>query len=128
MHAQPPPLEYSTYGDSYAQVATLAFLNLFHGVPFIVLVGVYCRRRWAVTQPRCATDGLTRFLTRWWSLFILALVALAAVEETLWDLLVWRTGYYATPLATPLSPAGISLATAALSTPQVLLPLVVVAA
>ena len=64
MHAQPPPHECSAYGDSYVQVATLAFLNLFHGVPFIVLVGVYCRRRWAVTQPRCATDGLTRFLTR----------------------------------------------------------------
>ena len=106
--------------STHSQVATLAFLNLFHGVPFIVLVGVYCRRRWADTQPRCVTDGFTRFLTRWWTLFIGALVALAAVEETLWDLLVWRTGYYATPLATPLSPTGLSIATAALSTPQVL--------
>ena len=100
------------------QVASLAWLNLFHGVPFILMVGVYCRRRWADLQPQGRSDELLRWLTASWGRFVAALVALALAEEAAWDALVWRTGTYAPPLAQPLSPLGTSVAVAALSTPQ----------
>ena len=49
-----------------SQVVTLAFLNLFHGVPYMIMVGTYCRRRWANLEPASCGDAFTRWLTRHW--------------------------------------------------------------
>jgi len=72
------------------EVATLAALNLFHGVPFFVMVFQYCRRRWASLEPAGCADRLTVLLTRRWYVFLLFLVALAVLEELLWDALVFQ--------------------------------------
>jgi len=48
------------------EVVTLAFLNLFHGVPYMIMVGTYCRRRWANLEPASCGDAFTRWLTRHW--------------------------------------------------------------
>ena len=66
---------------------TLAFLNLFHGVPFFVMVFQYCNRRWAALEPAGCGDRLTVLLTRRWYVFVLVLCLVALVEELLWDAL-----------------------------------------
>ena len=106
-------------------MVTLGFLNLFHGVPYMIMVGTYCRRRWAHLEPASCGDAFTRWLTRHWCAkrqrtpehrlpgpcagssappppvlalfalplrctFLLVLVALAVVEEMLWDALVFQ--------------------------------------
>ena len=78
-------------GTFYDQeVLTLAWLNLFHGVPFMIMVGVYCRKRWATLPPSACTDQVIVLLTRRWYIFIPTLVLLAVVEDVLWDALVWQ--------------------------------------
>ena len=111
------------------QVVTLGFLNLFHGVPYMIMVGTYCRRRWSHLEPASCGDALTWWLTRHWCAkgqhtpahrlprpssgssppppppphhapvlfalplrcsFLLVLVAVAVVEELLWDALVFQ--------------------------------------
>ena len=58
-------------GTFYDQeVLTLAWLNLFHGVPFMIMVGVYCRKRWATLPPSACTDRVIVLLTRRWYVFI----------------------------------------------------------
>ena len=47
-------------------MVTLGFLNLFHGVPYMIMMGTYCRRRWAHLEPVSCGDALTRWLTRHW--------------------------------------------------------------
>ena len=47
-------------------MVTLGFLNLFHGVPYMIMAGTYCRRRWAHLEPVGCGDALTRWLTRHW--------------------------------------------------------------
>ncbi len=70
------------------EVVTLAYLNLFHGIPFFVMVFMYCQRRWASLEPAACTDRLTALVTRSWPLFIGFLVALALTEQLLWDALL----------------------------------------
>eukprot|EP00322_Chrysochromulina_rotalis_P009777 CAMPEP_0115866474 /NCGR_PEP_ID=MMETSP0287-20121206/20267_1 /TAXON_ID=412157 /ORGANISM="Chrysochromulina rotalis, Strain UIO044" /LENGTH=458 /DNA_ID=CAMNT_0003321041 /DNA_START=35 /DNA_END=1411 /DNA_ORIENTATION=- len=72
------------------EVATLAVLNLFHGIPFFVMIFQYCRRRWASLEPAGCGDRLTVLLTRRWYVFLSALFALALLEELLWDALVFQ--------------------------------------
>merc|ERR1712070_1232183 len=78
-------------GTFYTQeVFTLGWLNLFHGIPFMVMVGVYCRKRWAALPPAACSDRVIVLLTRQWYLFVPCLVLLAIVEDVLWDVLVWQ--------------------------------------
>jgi hypothetical protein len=57
-----------------------------HGVPYLALVWLCGRRRWALDS------GWRGAIFRpWaWALFLLPLLLLAYGEEWLWDLLVWR--------------------------------------
>ena len=66
---------------------TLAMLNLFHGVPFFVMIYQYCKRRWASLEPAGCGDRLTVLLTRHWYVFVTVLFLIALVEEILWDAL-----------------------------------------
>ena len=117
----PPPL----------QLLGLAWLNLFHAFPSILLVQIYCRNRWATLEPLGAVDRFTSVVTSRWPLYLLALFAAAFVEELLWDLFVWQQHLprilwpawwaHATEeeKAIELSPRALSVAVAALSTPQI---------
>jgi hypothetical protein len=79
------------------QVLSLAFLNLFHGVPSFVLVYFVCQRRYAGKEARelGATDRLTVAMTSpgRWPVYLAFLVSLAVVEELLWEVLVGDLGY-----------------------------------
>merc|ERR1711871_1217437 len=115
-------------GTGDGEVLTLAWLNLFHGIPFMVMVGVYCRKRWANLPPSACSDRVIIVLTRRWYLFVPFLFLLALVEDALWDALLWQD--YMPAVWDKLLPQmegslpeltdyQISLATAALSTPQI---------
>ncbi len=58
-----------------------------HGVPYVALVWIYCRRKWTGSQARGWLTVISR--PRWVVAFVGVLVALAFCEEGLWDLLVW---------------------------------------
>ncbi len=67
-----------------------AFINLFHGIPFLGLVWYRCNRRW-----QGASGGPSRLVAwlsqrRNWLWFLLPLWVFALAEETLWDGLVWQ--------------------------------------
>lgn len=97
-----------------------AFLNLFHGVPYVALVWLRVRR-----NPEL--QGRTRAFVPWiarggrWLVFYLVLFGVALAEESLWERFVWLD-YAPDLLGRPLEPAaGIALSfwIAALSLPQV---------
>ncbi len=96
-------------------LVSLAAINLLHGVPFLVLVWFRVRKaRQAQGQPLGA-GGLLGWLSgRWWAFFGLVLV-LALLEEGAWERLVWGKRL----ARVTLSPEGLSLAVAALATPQI---------
>jgi hypothetical protein len=59
-----------------------------HGVPYLVLIAYYARRRYAESAPPAR---VARALLRFGFLVVyLGLVAIALVEEGLWDRLVWH--------------------------------------
>ncbi len=59
---------------------------LVHGVPYLALIWVWGRSRWAG-----ATRGVGRlFRPRLWPAYLGALALVACAEEWLWDLLVWH--------------------------------------
>eukprot|EP00927_Polykrikos_kofoidii_P078193 TRINITY_DN75040_c0_g1_i1.p1 TRINITY_DN75040_c0_g1~~TRINITY_DN75040_c0_g1_i1.p1 ORF type:complete len:406 (+),score=44.53 TRINITY_DN75040_c0_g1_i1:135-1220(+) len=109
------------------QVLSLAFLNLFHGVPFMFLVWIVCQRRY---EPKAMdelplTDRIIKHFTssRWsWLAFYAVLCAHAVVEESMWELFVYRVYHdpeeiaWAMPTLTPLNEAWI---TSLLALPQV---------
>lgn len=57
-----------------------------HGVPYLALVWLYGRRKWASENPWFSALHRPALL----ALFLLPLLALAYFEEALWDLLVWH--------------------------------------
>ncbi|MCA8925896.1 MAG: hypothetical protein KDD82_29080 [Planctomycetes bacterium] len=93
-------------------LVALAAINLMHGLPFLGLVWVRARRRWAA-EPEAR--GVVPWLVRNpWS-FVAPLLAVALLEEGLWEGLVW--GHYVA-LWTELSPTETSLVVAVLALPQ----------
>jgi len=72
------------YDSDYAFTVTNV---IAHGVPYVALVWIYCRRKWS--EPRAR--GWLRFVSRprWAAAFVGLLVLFALVEEGLWDVLVW---------------------------------------
>lgn len=67
-------------------IVATAFINLFHGIPYTALVW------WRVSR---APTERAAFIRRWatrskWVSFYILLVALALVEESLWEAFVWR--------------------------------------
>lgn len=83
------------------EVLSLAWINLFHGIPYMVMIGVYCRNRWACLPPSACSDQVLVFLTQRWQVFVAALVGVAMLEDVLWDLFVWQVKAHlgrATPL------------------------------
>ena len=101
-------------------IASLAFINVFHGLPFIALVWCCAEHRW---RDRAAVDkleGFASFLTRpgRWFAFFAFLVLLGGLEELLWDGLVWRR--YLPQHGFRLSGSWQSAAVALLALPQLL--------
>jgi hypothetical protein len=72
------------YDSDYAFTVTNV---VSHGVPYVALVWVYCRRKWA----RSPTGSWIRWISepRRIAAFVGVLAVLALVEEALWDVLVW---------------------------------------
>lgn len=68
---------------------------LIHGIPYLGLVWVYERRRWAGSRERIAR----LFRPRAWPLYLAPLIAAAWSEEWLWHRLVWheRAGLFPGP-------------------------------
>lgn len=66
-------------------VITLAFLNLFHGIPFFFMVFMVCYRKWKHKDPKFCGDRFIRFcIDHPWA-FFLFLFFVALLEEILWD-------------------------------------------
>jgi hypothetical protein len=57
-----------------------------HGVPYVALVWIYCRRKWATSSGSWLV-AISR--PRAVGAFLALLLALALFEEGLWDILVW---------------------------------------
>ena len=72
------------YDSDYAFTVTNV---VAHGIPYVALVWIYCRRKWSTR----ALGGWLRVISqpRWAGAFVGLLVVLAFFEEGLWDLLVW---------------------------------------
>ena len=99
------------YADNL--LVSAAFLNLFHGLPFLVLV-------WLRGQERARMHP-QRKISAWfqpgkWIYYYGVLVALAAAEELLWDGLVWHS--YLGAIDLTLSHSAKALLVALLVTPQ----------
>ena len=104
-------------------LVSLACINLFHGVPFLVLVWYRCHEGWRARaaagevppeprrQPWVYRLAQPRALGAFYGLLLL----LALAEEGLWERLVW--GNYVAKVE--LEGAGLALAVALLSTPQI---------
>ena len=99
-------------------LVSLACINLFHGIPFLVLVWHRCNQNWEAS-PRA--DAVPSRLVAWlsrrrnvWAFYGLLLVV-ALAEEGLWEGLVWGT--YLPRVE--LGPEAISLGVALLATPQI---------
>ncbi len=101
-------------------LVSAAFLNLFHGIPFIGLVWYRCNRRWE-GQEASAASPLLAWLSqrRNWIAFYAVILVPAVLEEALWDGIVWKV--YLPSLLTWESPssAGVSFWVALLSVPQI---------
>jgi hypothetical protein len=105
-------------GASVHPFVSAAFLNLFHGPQFIALVWFRARRRFE-RRPEATSPRLAQlFLGRRWLAFYGLLLAVAVVEELLWDGAVWQV-YLPRLLETrELSGATLSFWVALLSVPQ----------
>lgn len=84
-------------GSCNHEVLSLAFINLIHGISTIVLVYHVSQRRfgdWEKKAPDTmdAMDRLGAMLSRpgRWPLYMLFIISIAAVEELLWDSLVYH--------------------------------------
>jgi hypothetical protein len=100
-------------------LVSLAAINLLHGIPFLGLVWFRCNRRWEGKPATSLVAWLSRPRMAW--AFYGLIVALALLEEGLWDGAVW--GVYLSGLAGLETPAlaspARSLVVAALATPQI---------
>ena len=69
-----------------------AFLNLFHGIPFIYFIWYYCNQKWYNPEKPSRRYFIERVSKkgRWFS-FFLFIFMLAMIEEFFWDLKVWQT-------------------------------------
>ena len=110
---------------SSSPFVSAAFLNLLHGIPFIVLVWVYQHRKWHKRKPsdRARTPAIVWLTARAHVVAFLGLVVvIAMVEEGLWDSLVWKRFVPQAILeqVPTLSPTVLSLIVAVLSLPQIL--------
>ncbi len=111
-------------GISWAShpLVSAAFLNLFHGIPFLALVWHRCNRRWEGKAQRGKSRLAWLSQRKNWALFYAAVVAIALVEETLWDGVVWRV-YIPKLLDLPdlnLQAWALSFWVAVLSIPQII--------
>jgi len=109
-------------GLSNHPLVSAAFLNLFHGIPFLALVW-HRSRRVAATSPGPGWRArLMSWLTarRRWAWFYLLALAPAVVEEALWDGFVWQV-YLPSLVGWPPGAAagGLSFWVALLSVPQI---------
>ncbi len=118
-------------GFSDHPLVSAAFLNLFHGIPFIGLVWHRCSHR-ADDSP-CEPPGEPAadspddpagrpWFSRRWFWFYAPILILAVAEESLWDALVWKE--YLPSIIGPsiggeLSEIALSAAVAVLSVPQI---------
>eukprot|EP01065_Artemidia_motanka_P012761 TRINITY_DN17047_c0_g1_i1.p1 TRINITY_DN17047_c0_g1~~TRINITY_DN17047_c0_g1_i1.p1 ORF type:complete len:374 (+),score=27.53 TRINITY_DN17047_c0_g1_i1:58-1179(+) len=72
------------------RVLAILFLVLPHAIPSYVVALLSCRARWRSRKPAGAGGQFAKWLTtRWWT-FVGFLVAVAVVEEILWEVFVWR--------------------------------------
>jgi hypothetical protein len=96
-----------------------AFLNFFHGVPFLMLVWHRTRTRHKDAPTERAP--LAARLSRSWLPFYGALFAIALVEEVLWDGVVWKAYLPGVLGVTPPALGAVAMAAwvAALSLPQI---------
>lgn len=69
-----------------------AFLNVLHGMPFLMLVWHRLRSRYASGEGARVQTFVARMTrSNAWPLFYGGLFAIGVVEEALWDGVVWRT-------------------------------------
>lgn len=98
-----------------------AFLNLFHGPQFLAIVWHRGRHRFAKHPEATGPAVRSMFLRGRWLAFYGLLFAVAIVEETLWDGVVWRV--YMPKLFSLDAPrvegAALSVWVALLSVPQI---------
>eukprot|EP01062_Namystynia_karyoxenos_P056743 TRINITY_DN47662_c0_g1_i1.p1 TRINITY_DN47662_c0_g1~~TRINITY_DN47662_c0_g1_i1.p1 ORF type:complete len:415 (+),score=108.33 TRINITY_DN47662_c0_g1_i1:68-1246(+) len=104
------------------RVVAILFLTLPHAVPALAVVYYSLHHRWHTRgshAPRGCGESLSRWLSapgRVWA-FLLTLGAVAAVEEALWESLIWRE-YTHDVFAIELDHGGQSFAVGLLVLPQ----------
>lgn len=103
-------------------LVSLAFINVFHGLPYMILLFTTCQRKWTQQKPIHWTEKLSQYLTLQHNaaLYFSVFVLIACLEETLWDGLVWRV-YLPQIISIPKLPhKAIAITTALLAFPQLL--------
>ncbi len=108
-------------GFTQNPIISAAFINLFHGIPFMAIVWYYCNRKWA---GRADKKGVMHVLSQKknWLLFYLFVFVLAIGEEALWDGMVWQTyipEFFNLPFR-EMDSLVISIWVAVLSLPQIM--------
>jgi hypothetical protein len=90
-----------------------------HGVPYVALVWIVCRRKWRASSSRSWMRTISQ--PRFALLFVAVLAALALGEEALWDRLVWgdHAAVFGRQSAAALSGSpALAFVVALLATPQ----------
>jgi len=108
-------------GFTQNPIISAAFLNLFHGIPFMAIVWYYCNRKWS---EKGRPASMIRYLShkKRWLTFYLVVLVLAISEEALWDGLVWQTYIpdFFNLAVQETAPVPLSMWVAVLSLPQIM--------
>eukprot|EP01063_Lacrimia_lanifica_P018734 TRINITY_DN25645_c0_g1_i1.p1 TRINITY_DN25645_c0_g1~~TRINITY_DN25645_c0_g1_i1.p1 ORF type:complete len:394 (+),score=144.63 TRINITY_DN25645_c0_g1_i1:74-1183(+) len=96
------------------------FLNMFHAAPSYMIVFFTSRNKWRARAPPTQAEHLVKALTApgSWYLYLAFFVAIALVEEALWEVFVWRD-YFPQYIDFEMTRFGTSFFTSLLALPQV---------
>ncbi|PCJ52398.1 MAG: hypothetical protein COA79_23905 [Planctomycetota bacterium] len=105
-------------------IVSAAFLNLFHGIPFIGIVWYICYTKWQKLEKGDNSKKWIFHLSKKKNFFYFFIIIflLALTEEMFWDGIVWQR-YFPEFLSTPLPKVDnftLSICVAVLSLPQIM--------
>lgn len=102
-------------------LVSAAYINLFHGIPFLALVWLYLSNKWK--NQRCNGLGprVFHYLARrqLWPLYLILFLIPALLEEMLWESFVWKGHFHQYFHSLEFSSLELSLIVGLLSLPQI---------
>eukprot|EP00756_Hemistasia_phaeocysticola_P054495 Hpha_TRINITY_DN30413_c0_g1::TRINITY_DN30413_c0_g1_i1::g.168024::m.168024 len=101
------------------KLISVFFLNMFHAAPSYMITYYVCRHRWANATPPTWGERFVKWAVApgRWVWYLSFFVAIALVEEAMWESLVWRD-YFPEAFTFELNPLGRSFFSSLLVLPQ----------